>query len=85
MGVRRREARRDAVKIVTGTLRRGTGSQSEEEIDMLLRTALFTLAGAGLGFGVHRFVGCRTGACPIWASPYASTIYGALLGLLLAR
>lgn len=52
---------------------------------MLLRTVLFVALGAALGFGWHRLMGCRSGACPIWASPYVSTAYGALLGLLLSR
>jgi len=52
---------------------------------LLVRTIFSVVVGAGLGFGLHRFVGCRTGACAIWASPYASTIYGAVLGLLLSR
>jgi hypothetical protein len=43
------------------------------------------LLGAGLGFGWHRFVGCRSGACPIWANPYFSTLYGALLAFLVSR
>ena len=52
---------------------------------MLFRTVLSVVLGAGLGFAFHRLVGCRSGACPIWASPYVSTAYGALLGLLLSR
>src|SRR5579863_7187616 len=52
---------------------------------LLLRTVLSVVVGAGLGFGLYRVVGCKTGACPIWASPYASTIYGALLGFLMSR
>lgn len=52
---------------------------------MLFRTVLSVVLGAGLGFAFHRFVGCRSGACPIWASPYVSTAYGALLGFLLSR
>ena len=52
---------------------------------MLLRTVLLVALGGGLGFGVHRFIGCRTGACPIWANPYVSTVYGALLGFLLSH
>jgi len=52
---------------------------------MLVRTVLSVLLGAGLGFAFHRLVGCRSGACPIWASPYVSTAYGALLGFLLGR
>jgi hypothetical protein len=51
----------------------------------VIRTIVFAVLGAGLGFGWHRLVGCRSGACPIWASPYVSTIYGALLGFLLSR
>lgn len=45
---------------------------------------LGTVLGGAAGYGVHRFVGCRSGACPIWASPWISTLYGALLGALLA-
>ncbi|MBX7197105.1 MAG: hypothetical protein K1X94_33965 [Sandaracinaceae bacterium] len=41
-----------------------------------------TLLGASLGYGYHRVVGCRSGACPITASPYTSTIYGAVMGAL---
>ncbi len=50
----------------------------------LVRLVLFALLGALVGFGYHRFIGCRSGACPIWANPFASTAYGALLGYLLA-
>lgn len=51
---------------------------------MTLRLILSVLAGASLGFGYHRIVGCRTGACPITANPYISTVYGALVGYLLS-
>jgi len=44
--------------------------------------ALYIAAGAAFGFGWHRLVGCRTGACPITANPYISTAYGAFLGLI---
>ncbi len=46
---------------------------------------LFTLAGAALGFGYHRVIGCATGACPITANPYLSTLYGAAMGFFVAR
>ena len=42
------------------------------------------LPGAALGFAYHRLVGCRTGACPLTANPYVSTLWGALLGYLFA-
>lgn len=51
----------------------------------MLRSIVFALVGGGVGFGFHRFVGCRSGACPIWANPYISIVYGALLGFLLSR
>lgn len=38
--------------------------------------------GAALGFLYYRFIGCKSGACAITGSPVASTLYGALLGLL---
>jgi hypothetical protein len=40
--------------------------------------------GAGGGYLFYRFVGCKTGSCPITGSPWLSTIYGALLGFLFA-
>ena len=52
---------------------------------MLVRNVLSVVLGAVIGFAFHRLVGCRSGACPIWASPYVSTIYGGLLGFLLSR
>ncbi len=51
---------------------------------MGLRLALFVVIGAVLGFSYHRFVGCRTGTCPITANPYISTLYGAFIGYLLS-
>lgn len=45
---------------------------------------LFALVGGALGFGYHRVIGCATGACPITANPYLSTLYGALMGYFVA-
>jgi hypothetical protein len=50
---------------------------------MLLHTLAFVGGGAVLGFAYHKLVGCRTGACPITANPYISTIYGAVVGFLI--
>lgn len=49
-----------------------------------VRLVLFIVLGALAGLGYHRFIGCRSGACPIWANPWISTAYGGLLGFLLA-
>jgi hypothetical protein len=50
-----------------------------------MKLALFVLGGAVAGYLYYRFVGCRTGACPITSSPIISTIYGAMIGFLLGR
>jgi hypothetical protein len=50
---------------------------------MQVRLVLSVLIGALAGLGFYRFVGCRSGTCPIWTNPFASTLYGALLGFLL--
>lgn len=46
-----------------------------------LRLAGFAAAGAALGYGWYRLVGCSTGACPLTSNPWISTIYGAIIGL----
>ncbi len=40
--------------------------------------------GGLLGYGLYRFIGCSTGSCPITSNPWASTIYGAVFGLIIA-
>ena len=41
------------------------------------------LFGAAAGYGFYRFVGCKSGSCPITSNPWLSTIYGAVLGALI--
>jgi hypothetical protein len=50
---------------------------------MSILVIVASLIGALAGYGFHRFVGCRSGACAIWANPILSTTYGALLGFLI--
>jgi hypothetical protein len=51
----------------------------------MIRLVVSVAGGALLGWLYYRFVGCRTGACPITSNPWISAGYGALLGLLLGR
>ena len=49
-----------------------------------LRAAAGAVAGAAVGYALYRFVGCRTGACPLTGNPWVSIAIWALFGLLAA-
>lgn len=49
----------------------------------MVSLALYTGGGVALGLAYHRLIGCRSGACAIWANPWASAIYGALVGFMI--
>jgi Family of unknown function (DUF6132) len=51
---------------------------------MILRMLIGTVVGAVLGFGWYKLVGCRTGACPLTSNPFISTLYGMVVGALVA-
>ncbi|WP_205881031.1 DUF6132 family protein [Limisphaera ngatamarikiensis] len=51
---------------------------------MILRLALGAVTGAVLGYGWYKLVGCSTGTCPLTSHPVISTVYGAVLGALVA-
>ena len=36
------------------------------------------------GFANYKFIGCATGTCPLSSNPWIATIYGMLLGGLIA-
>ncbi|MGQ3013975.1 MAG: DUF6132 family protein [Flavobacteriales bacterium] len=40
--------------------------------------------GADLGYAYYYFIGCSSGSCAITSKPLNSTLYGALMGFLLA-
>lgn len=46
---------------------------------------LLGLLGMAGGFLYYRYIGCATGSCPITSNPYISTIYGGIMGLLVAN
>jgi len=48
------------------------------------RIVLSVLVGGGLGFAYQKLVGCRTGACPLTATPLRAILYGSTMGFLFA-
>jgi hypothetical protein len=49
------------------------------------RMVLGAAAGAAFGWAMYRFVGCRTGACPLNSNPWVSMTLWAVVGFLFAR
>ena len=52
---------------------------------MILRLAIGAAVGGLLGYGAYRFIGCSSGACPLTANPWVSTVLGMVFGALLSR
>ncbi len=51
----------------------------------MLKYLIGALIGGIIGYFVfYRLIGCSNGSCPITANPYISTVYGIVLGVLLA-
>jgi hypothetical protein len=50
--------------------------------ELAKRIALGLLIGGALGYGWYRLVGCRTGACPLTATPLRAILYGGFVGLI---
>lgn len=51
---------------------------------MVLRLVIGGTAGVLLGLAVYKFIGCRSGACPLTGNPYvAATLWG-IMGLVIA-
>lgn len=50
----------------------------------MLKIILGVVIGAAAGYAYYRFIGCSSGACPLTGNPYISTIYGAVMGMLVS-
>ena len=51
----------------------------------MIRYLIGALIGGIIGYFVfYKLIGCSNGSCPITANPYISTVYGIVLGVLLA-
>jgi len=46
-------------------------------------TIIGIITGAIGGYLYYHFVGCASGTCPITSKPFNSTMYGAIMGVLI--
>ena len=51
---------------------------------MFVRIIIGIVVGGGLGLAYYKLVGCSSGACPLTSNPFLSTLYGSVLGALVA-
>jgi hypothetical protein len=57
--------------------------ERKASMNPLIRVVIGGVVGAGVGFLMYRFVGCRTGACPLTANPYVAMFVWGLMGVLI--
>ena len=50
----------------------------------IVRAVLGGLVGAAIGYGIYKFIGCRTGTCPLSANPYIAMFIWGMVGVLLS-
>jgi hypothetical protein len=46
----------------------------------MLRIVIGIVIGGALGFANYKFIGCRTGTCPLSGNPWVSTVVGMVFG-----
>ncbi len=56
-----------------------------EFINKYKLTLIAIIVGAIGGYAYYHFVGCASGKCAITSNPLNSTLYGAMMGALLAN
>lgn len=51
---------------------------------MTTKVILSAVAGVAVGYAIYRFIGCRTGACPLNSNPYVSMAIWGAIGILMS-
>ncbi|MFC1489990.1 DUF6132 family protein [Candidatus Latescibacterota bacterium] len=51
----------------------------------MIKIIIGPVIGAVLGYGYYRLIGCSSGTCPITSNPWISTLYGAIMGFMVAK
>ena len=50
----------------------------------IAKALLGAVIGAAVGYAMYRFVGCKSGACPLTANPWVAMVIWGLMGLMLS-
>lgn len=50
----------------------------------LFRPLIGAVIGAAVGFAIYKFVGCRTGACPLTGNPWIASVWWGAIGVMAA-
>jgi hypothetical protein len=58
--------------------------ERKTQMTLLVRMLIGGAVGAALGFAMYKFVGCKTGACPITANPFISMAVYGVVGAMFA-
>lgn len=60
-------------------------NERKPNMTVLVRMLIGGAVGAAIGFAMYKFVGCKTGACPLTGNPFISmAIYGGIGAMLAA-
>jgi hypothetical protein len=51
-----------------------------KKMNPIIGAVIGGVVGAGVGLAMYKFVGCRTGACPLTANPYVAMAIWGLMG-----
>ena len=49
----------------------------------IVRVIIGTVIGAAIGFAIYKFVGCRTGTCPLTGNPFIAVFIWGMMGAFL--
>jgi hypothetical protein len=53
-------------------------------MSVVARMVIGGVVGAGVGLLMYKFVGCRTGACPLTGNPFIAMLIWGTMGALVA-
>ena len=53
-------------------------------MSVIIRGVIGAVIGAAVGLAIYKFVGCRTGACPLQANPWIAMVVWGVMGAMIA-